>query len=162
MNTYLLFLCGEAPRTLPFAIFLQINYLQIKVHNPQFLLNLSLREEIPLPLPHVLDTFFSLFLMLGLLLFFLWFWYTHCDMFLSRIICNLCIQDLKFPDPSSLSSTLIPVAILSCSRNPSPPGYRNNKKSNFLDLKTELTKRCIGLRRVCWYSQFLKIPNFTP
>jgi hypothetical protein len=132
MNTYLLFLCGEAPRTPPFAIFLQINYLQLKVHNPQFLLKLSLREEIPLPLPHVLDTFFSLFLMLGLLLFFLWFWYTHCDMFSSRIICNLCFQDLKFPDPSSLSSTLIPVAILSCNRNPSPPGYRNNKKIKFL------------------------------
>jgi hypothetical protein len=66
MNTYLLFLCGEAPWTPPFAIFLQINYLQLKVHNPQFLLNFSLREEIPLPLPHVLDTFFSLFLMLGL------------------------------------------------------------------------------------------------
>jgi hypothetical protein len=132
MNTYLLFLCGEAPRTRPFVIFLHINYLQLKVHNPQFLLNLSLREEIPLPLPHVLDTFFSLFLMLGLLLFFLWFWYTHCDMFSSRIICNLCFQDLNFPDPSSLSSTLISVAILSCNRKPSPPGYRNNKKIKFL------------------------------
>jgi hypothetical protein len=62
MNTYLLFLCGEAPRTPPFSIFLQINYIQLKVHNPQFLLNLSLREEIPLPLPHVVDAFFSLFL----------------------------------------------------------------------------------------------------
>jgi hypothetical protein len=49
-----------------------------------------------------------------------------------RIICDLCFQDLKFPDPSSLSSTLIPVDILSCSRNPSPPGYRNNKKIKFL------------------------------
>ena len=62
MNTYLLFLCGEAPQIPPFAIFLQINYLQLKVHIPQFLLKLSLREEIPLPLPHVLDAFFSLFL----------------------------------------------------------------------------------------------------
>jgi hypothetical protein len=35
---------------------------QLKVHNPQFLLKLSLREEIPLPLQHVLDTFFSFFL----------------------------------------------------------------------------------------------------
>ena len=162
MNTYLLFLCGEALRTPPFGIFLQINYLQLKVHNPQFLLNISLREEIPLPLPHVLDTFFSLFLMLCLLLFFLWFWYTHCDMFSSRIICNLCFQDLKFLDPSNLSSTLIPVAILSCNRNPSPPSYRNNKKSNFLDLKIELTKRCAGLSRVCWYSQFLKITISDP
>ena len=132
MNTYLLFLCGEAPQTPPFSIFLQINYLQLKVHNLQFLLNISLREEIPLPLPHVLDTFFSLFLMLALFLFFLWFWYTHCDMFLSRIICNLCFQDLKFPYPSILSSTLIPVAIISCNRNPRPSGYRNNKKIKFL------------------------------
>ena len=135
MNTYLLFLCGEAPWTPPFSIFLQINYLQLKIHNPQFLLKLSLREEIPLPMPHVLDTFFSLFLMLGLFLFFLWLWYTHCDMSSSRIICNLCFQDLKFPDPLSLSSTLIPVAIFSCSRYPSPPGYRNNRKIKFLGSK---------------------------
>jgi hypothetical protein len=146
MNTYLLFLRGEAPQTPPFAIFLQINYLQLKVHNLQFLLKISLREEIPLPLPHVLDTLFSLFLMLGLLLLFLWFGYTHCDMFLSRIICNLCFQDLNFPDPSSLSSTLILVAILTCDRNPSPSGHRNNKKLNFLDPKTKFTKRCAGLR----------------
>jgi hypothetical protein len=136
MNTYLLFLCGEAPRTPPFAIFLQINYLQLKVHNSQFLLNLSLREDIPLPLPHVLDAFFSLF---PCLVFF------SCSSgsstptvtcsrrsFSSRIICNLCFQDLRFPDPSSLSSTLISVAIISCSRNPSPPGYRNNRKIKFL------------------------------
>jgi hypothetical protein len=57
MNTYLLFLCGEGPRNPPFAIFLQINYLQLKVHNPQFLPNISLRDEIPLPLPHVLFPF---------------------------------------------------------------------------------------------------------
>ena len=52
--------------------------------------------------------------------------------FSSRILCNLCFQDLKFLDSSSLSSTLMLVAILSCSRNPSPPGYRNNKKIKFL------------------------------
>ena len=62
MNTYLLFLCGEASWTPPFAIFLQINYLQLKAHNPQFLLKISLREEIPLILPHVLDTLFFLLL----------------------------------------------------------------------------------------------------
>jgi hypothetical protein len=128
MNTYILLLCGEAPRTAPFAIFLQIICLQLKVHNSQFLLNLSLREGIPLPLPHVLDTLFSLFLLLGLFLFFLRFWYTHFDMFTSRISYNLCFQDLKFPDPSSVSSTLILVAILSCNKNPNPSGYRNNKK----------------------------------
>jgi hypothetical protein len=48
------------------------------------------------------------------------------------LVCNLCFQDLKFPDPSSLSSTLILVAILSCGRNPSPLGYRNNRKIKFL------------------------------
>jgi hypothetical protein len=35
---------------------------QLKVHISQFLLKISLREEIPLPLPHVFDAFFSLFL----------------------------------------------------------------------------------------------------
>jgi hypothetical protein len=62
MNTYFFFVYGETPQTPPFGIFLQINYLQLKVHNPQFILDLSLREEIPLPLSHVLDAFFSFLL----------------------------------------------------------------------------------------------------
>ena len=28
--------------------------------------------------------------------------------------------------------------------------------------ETELTRRCAGLRRVCWSRLFLKIPSFTP